>query len=1198
MTRNKGRNMPIVCIWLTLAALPAYGQDTRAGNLALDAPEGWLPAFGAWSARDGILRATTCQEGGGHCRSRSVVDGSLPSGAIALFGKPRWQDYRAALTLVDGTDVANLLIRVKDVGNCIQFGRYGDKLVLYRFNDGKPTVLCERKKAQTKPEILAASITGSDFKGYSNGELLIEHRFAPDEIPSYGKAGIQTNHPGAAFRNIEASVSTLADITGTGPAIDIVDVTLLDAQCGLNRVAVQCRHPAGVDAVSAVYLAASVQHEGKDVSLPTEPLLLAQKLSQERGRWEADLFTLHEGPHRLTAYAYDLDEVRYEKTVLVSVRAKPGTYVTCGDKKLFEFLDPHPVWRGLVDHTLHPSETAVSFSNYLWKLTWTDQGVICQALTLQPQPTSIVTSRYRIAAHDWPLLVSPQLLDAEGNTVTGSISARHLGTTTSMFYIQPTFDVATPFGNLTWWADVWTGDPILRFRGVLHPAQDGPIRCEYRIQGLPDNIACLLPSDASQWRECDLKAHTHFPSGDDLIDNVVIWRPARATAGPLFAWSFNRRPERISLETDKSCTISFGRLPTRRDAPVELPSLSLILVNAHTPYDDLGDSLQLARTLAHASLAIPSAKAMYRDAGLRGERRFDVVLDRPYAFQENDFGLSDSGQMIPVPWCAGQHTRPKPSASLHTAFGTYPLVITKKPRMTLNLPAPHISWEKLAPEYPPLIGDWLDKAIECITYLSTQQNEDGTFRGYERMDHYSLARMTLGLMVAYKGLGNKPAVQEKVALMVRKALERMMGEHTAALRDEMHLEKGFSTGVDKIAWQKGDMYEPFRYLPKWNVHTEMGSLVDQNLGHAHLFFTLLLYGRYVDLHYLTKPDIRKKIQELIAFQWLSQDWNGDIWRVYVGGVDAAGGGDGFEEDLAMVLPRLAELAGLKECWGNLSYRIACMKYGALRQFDYLPVDNEWGFEFLTPMHHPTEWVPEGGWGLDYRGDIWWTGPSVCSGYYGPWYVDTVYKPIPEVFRRQWYELIESYRDVVPADGRHWLTVGGYCSEARLFDPFLGAVKLLRAYHVAKQREFLTPATVGEYIWNFAFYPAAMTVINYELQSQYPLMRDSEPVAGGAGSPDTDHFPVYCWKSCQGPVVSVAGYRIPAPRPVEITLNKDRLGLYDRSSSYELVNMASGETIAASDDSRLTVEVKPNSATTVIIRAKDAPQRKKTFHEKH
>jgi hypothetical protein len=79
------------------------------------------------------------------------------------------------------------------------------------------------------------------------------------------------------------------------------------------------------------------------------------------------------------------------------------------------------------------------------------------------------------------------------------------------------------------------------------------------------------------------------------------------------------------------------------------------------------------------------------------------------------------------------------------------------------------------------------------------------------------------------------------------------------------------------------------------MFTEMGGLVDQNLGHAHLFYTLLLYAAYIDPSYVNRPEIRGKIEELIKFQWLSQDWNGDIWRVYVGGGDAAGGGDGFED---------------------------------------------------------------------------------------------------------------------------------------------------------------------------------------------------------------------------------------------------------------------------------------------------------------
>jgi hypothetical protein len=362
--------------------------------------------------------------------------------------------------------------------------------------------------------------------------------------------------------------------------------------------------------------------------------------------------------------------------------------------------------------------------------------------------------------------------------------------------------------------------------------------------------------------------------------------------------------------------------------------------------------------------------------------------------------------------------------------------------------------------------------------------------------------------------------------------------------------------------------------------------VDQNLGHAHLLYTLLLYGRYVDPSYLRRPGVRARIEELIRFQWLSQDWNGDIWRVYVGGYDAGGSGDGYEEDLAMVLPRLAEMAGLDPEWRALAARVAAMKYGALRQFDYLPVDNEWGLEFLTPMHHPTEWTPESGWNRDYVGDVWYSGPATCGGIYGPWYIDNVYRGREDAIRHMWYDLIEDPRDVTAADARHWLTVGGYCTEAGLTDPFLGAVKLLRSYDVAVEHDFLTPRTQGENIWNFAFYPAAMTAINEEIVRRYPWMKDARSVAGAAISPDRDHLPAYAWKIANGAVVSVAAYRVQETQEVEIRINGAALGL--TGAAWRIRDLKGGQVRRVASGTPITATVAPRSATTFVITPATAP----------
>jgi len=108
-------------------------------------------------------------------------------------------------------------------------------------------------------------------------------------------------------------------------------------------------------------------------------------------------------------------------------------------------------------------------------------------------------------------------------------------------------------------------------------------------------------------------------------------------------------------------------------------------------------------------------------------------------------------------------------------------------------------------------------------------------------------------------------------------------------------------------------------------------------------------------------------------------------------------------------------------------------------------------------------------------------------------------------------LEDAATDDIRRDARHWLTIGGYCSEAQLIDPFLGAVKLMRATTSPSSTGYMTSATTGEWIWNFAFYPAAMTVIQHEMLARYPFMKDGVPVAYAATSSSIDQAPAYAWK---------------------------------------------------------------------------------------
>jgi|GEM_PF-5492505 len=1142
------RLLVFTIITILLLGMSACADIITGENL------GFHPIIGKWTAANGTWVMNAWEQGGDHERTFTSA------GGVALFGKSKWQDYRVSVRLVKGSDVANIILRSKGsgTGNCVQFGRYGNLAVLLVFSDGVYRKIASVDAGPIHlPESLAAEIIGNTFRGYIAGKLVVEHTFQPGEIPDSGKAGLQTNHPSATFDNLQAEVFKSDNAAGVNRHIEIESIQLSENTCGARKLIVKIKSDAGVNDIAAVYCEASAIVPGltnpaskRSMQVPVGPLEFIQKTSETESIWQGTYFTLFEGLHHLNISVLDGDDIAHGQSVDVRIKAKMGTYTTFGKRKVFESIDPHPVWRPNVLE-VDPGKATRYFTNYIWRVAWGPEEVFCQPQIAELERDNKTYVGRKIIIDDHGVSIRPILRLADGSELTG-MTTRRLGSVTSMFGVQPTYETVTPVGRLVWWIKVFPGDPILRIRGVFYATSDLQVVCEYQVKHTYGNASVI---------------------GNGL--NYAAWR---SLDGPVIVYASNRK----SMSGFTSPDVVFGKVTVRNGEKYEIPMFAVAVVDAGATPDTTAKVRVLSAKLAKAALAEPGMDGCIVDTGRVGNTQ-KMVLKRSYKFLSNDWNMKDDGQFVALPWCVGSNVDKSLRSKIgymHTAYGERPYVIAKSDRVSLELPLPDLSWSTLTPDYSPLTGDWLKRAVECIDYIATQQNPDGTFKGYERMDHYSLARMTLGLMVSYKGLAGAPQTQIKISKMVKKSLARMMGEQEVVVADTVGFQKTYEGGAEAVAWKQGTAYEPFVYSTRWNVYTEMGSFVDQNLGHAHLLYTLLLYGRYIDPGYLKKSNTRSHLEELIKFQWCSQDWNGDIWRVYAGGTAAAGSGDGYEEDLAMVLPRLAEMAGLDTQWKNLAGRISSMKFGALRHFDYLPVKNEWGYDFLTPIHLTTQWMPESGWNKDYVGDVWYSAPAVGGGIYGPWYVDNVYKGLSDVFNQMWYRLMEEPVDSIARDGRHWLTIGGYCSEARMYDPFLGAVKLLRAYDVAKARDYLTPKTQGEIIWNFAFYPAAMTMINHELQAKCPFMRKAVSVASGASCDSPDQAGVYSWKIPKGAIVSVAAYRLKIPARIAIQLNATKLGL--NSSMLKLTDIKTGKTRVECADSPIKVLLNPRSAVTMRV----------------
>ncbi len=182
---------------LPLEAEPARGMD--AGAFTANFTSGSLTCTelkGAWVRKDRQVVVMAAAPGGGNERGSG-------SGAILLAGDPALRDARIVLekTTRDG-DVYNLLVRAKDEGNGLQFGRRGGWIELSTVRDGRVKVVGRVAVPQEAPEKLALRIVGTSVRAYRNEVLLFAHVFERGEIPPSGRFGIQANHVNAKFGSL------------------------------------------------------------------------------------------------------------------------------------------------------------------------------------------------------------------------------------------------------------------------------------------------------------------------------------------------------------------------------------------------------------------------------------------------------------------------------------------------------------------------------------------------------------------------------------------------------------------------------------------------------------------------------------------------------------------------------------------------------------------------------------------------------------------------------------------------------------------------------------------------------------------------------------------------------------------------------------------------------------------------------------
>lgn len=1086
---------------------------------------------------DDILGVTTIAKG--------VIDNEA-FGGFGITSGNNFSDTKVSAEISKDTKTAGLVLRaLGENGNdgYIVFGRSYDNIVLCLIKNGINNIIKYYSiPLNTEVTSLLAEIKGNTFTGKINGIRVIKHKFDNNEINSTGEAGITTDIQSTVFKNLK---------------INDQDVDITDS------IGKWEKREAGYELVNIAQNAGMRRFVKTKETIPIEPFKYTGE-KDGQAVYEAPFYCLYDGLIEFKVYARDVFGRSNEKITNVTLSAPENTYYEVDGEKIFDYLEPHAVWRANVTKNDH-GENTVSIPNYVWRVNWNPNSI----MLLPKVITETADSIGRQIINGNVIEIKPYLQDEEGRSLSGKIRRYYSGNT-SVYGLEPTYEITTEKGTFIFWVKIFNGDPIIRIGGKFVSKTNERIQVAYNINGATNNAAIISPTNSF-----------------NVNNQYSLWRMKDKNRGPVFITAYNKKPE-----SDSSLnSINFRNIQAEDGKTIELPMIAMGLVDADIEYSKVTNSSAVAtlgKTMAKASLAVPDINVEMNDIGVKNNI-FDLEYVRKYTFLENDYNLKDSGQFFAVPWCA-ENTLSKtkyPSyGAFHSAFGNRPYVVTKDTNILMNMPMPDISSDTLAPNYATLAGDWYKNAKEDMEFFMSLQLEDGTYDRYYRMDHYSLGRITFAMMLAYPAFSDDKAFQNKIAGQVRLSLSRMLGEVDYKILSDSSVQKNYGEEYQVQNFEKGNVYKPFTYHPQWDFNTEMYGFVDMNLGHVHLFYTMLLYGKYIDSDYLKRADVQERIKQLIKFEWMNQDLNGDIYRVVIGGVNAAGSGDGYEEDLVLILPELAKLAGLHTDWYNLACRVATMKFGALKYFDYIPVDNEWKFNFLTPIHNVDFWCPESGWNETYYGDVWWMGPATAGSVYGKWYFNNVFKQRPDVVKQMMYDLFEEHTDPIGRDQRHWLGTNMYVTEAYLTDPFLGAVKLMNAYQRGKKGTgFVDKNTQGENIWNFPFYACEMTLINDELIKKYDFMKNATPIDNGAqvtGYGFGYDLYSYTWKIDDGAVVSAASYSRKENGMLTVTLDAEQFGL-STNGNWEVTDLYTNKKQIVPAKSKIDINTKPRTPSTFVIK---------------
>ena len=303
-----------------------------------------------------------------------------------------------------------------------------------------------------------------------------------------------------------------------------------------------------------------------------------------------------------------------------------------------------------------------------------------------------------------------------GKDQSGAIS-RHFGPVTSLISVRPMYEVLTPDGKLVWWATLMRGDPILRFGATFTATKDVTISPRY-----------IVPWNAF------LDGKTGRVVAE--LANALLSLPDRER-GPVLSYIWQRKAAIRNLMSRDGGTITFPDVKLVAGESYDYPLVALAQVDADVPYGDMTAVKQWGGKLARLALALPRCDAYFKDLGRQANGTWRVAIYRGYDYLPNDFGFTDGGQFLPLPWCFGTHVTPEFRAgfgTMHLAYGNKPYVITHTSRVTVDLPMPEISDAKLAPDYAHLAGDWLAKGAVMIDDLATTQRTDWTWPQCARMD--------------------------------------------------------------------------------------------------------------------------------------------------------------------------------------------------------------------------------------------------------------------------------------------------------------------------------------------------------------------------------------------------------------------------------------------------------------------------------